>query len=100
MGEANPKYPQAFKRKAIELARRGDRTQEQLAKDLGVSSRQLRRWLRRTEAEEAMTDAVKRGAVPIEAARVAKLERRIAQLEEANQALSEANRFFASRRRK
>ena len=97
---ANPKYPQAFKRKAVELARRGDRTQGALAKDLGVSSRQLRRWLRRTEAEESMAEAVKRGAVPLDALKIAKLERRITQLEEANQALSEANRFFALRRRK
>src|SRR5438128_5428288 len=100
MGEPRPKYPQGFRRKAVELARRGDRTQLELAKHLGVSSRQLRRWLRRTEAEEWMEDAIKGGAVPLEALEIARLKREISDLKEANQALLESNRFFALRRRR
>lgn len=100
MARARTTYPQEFRQKAVELVRRGDRTQEELCQELGISTRNLRRWLRRTEAEEWMDQAVKNGAVPIEALEMAKLKRRIAQLEEANQALQEANRFFALRRRK
>jgi len=100
MAPAQPQYPQAFKRKAVELMRRGDRTQQQLAQELGTSARQLRRWLRAAEAQEALQDSAAAGKVSPASVEVGRLKRRIAQLEEANQALSEANRFFAVRRQR
>jgi transposase-like protein len=88
MGEPRPKYPLGFKRQAVAEVRLG-RTQEQVAKDLGISERNLRRWIREAEAEEA--------SPPVD---VSLLQRRIADLERENEALREANRFFAQRRRK
>jgi len=99
VGTASPRYPQEFRRKAVEMARRGDRTQEDIAKELGTSARQLRRWIRQVEADEAIRDALKRGEVPPEVLEVQRMKREIAHLKEANQALLEANRFFAVRRR-
>jgi transposase len=81
------------------MARRGDRTQEDIAKELGTSSRQLRRWIRQVEADEAIGDALSSGDVPPEVLEARRMKRKIAQLEEANRALLEANRFFAARRR-
>jgi transposase-like protein len=99
VGTASPRYPQEFRRKAVGMARRGDRTQEDIAKELGTSPRQLRRWIRQVEADEAMRDALSSGDVPPEVLEARRMKRKIAQLEEANRALLEANRFFAARRR-
>lgn len=93
-------YPQEFRRKAVELSRREGRKQEQLAKELGVSSRQLRRWIRQVEAEEAIVKARKAGLVPLRDLKVQQMQRKIAELEEANEALRESVRFLAARRRK
>lgn len=93
-------YPQEFRRKAVELGRRGDRNQEALAKALGVSSRQLRRWVRQVEGEEAIVKARKAGLVPLRDLKVQQMQRKIAELEEANEALRESVRFLAARRRK
>ena len=99
MGTASPRYPQDFRRRAVAMARRGDRTQADIAKELGTSARQLRRWIRQTEADEAVRDVLVAGGVPPEVVEIRRMKREIAQLKEANQALLEANRFFAARRR-
>ena len=99
MGTASPRYPQEFRLKAVELYRRGDRTQEDLAKELGTSARQLRRWIRQAEADETLRDALAGGEVPPVMLEMQRLKREIAQLKESNQALLESNRFFAARRR-
>lgn len=99
MGTASPRYPQEFRRRAVAMARRGDRTQEDIARELGTSARQLRRWIRQAEADEAVRDALAHGEVLPEMLELRRMKREIAQLKEANQALLEANRFFAARRR-
>lgn len=93
-------YPQEFRRKAVEMSRQGGRTQGELAKDLGVSSRQLRRWIRQTEVEEHLEELRAAGVTPMRDLHVQQLERKISQLEEANEALRESVRFLAARRRK
>ena len=100
VGTASPRYPQEFRRRAVEMVRRGDRRQEDIARELGTSARQIRRWVRQTEADEAVRDALAAGRVPPEVLEVQRMRREIAQLKEANQALLEANRFFAARRRR
>ncbi|MFM9135121.1 MAG: transposase, partial [bacterium] len=38
-------YPPEFKRRAVELARRGDKPIAELAKELGIAQSGLRRWM-------------------------------------------------------
>jgi transposase-like protein len=95
-----PEYTQGFREEAVKLWRKWDGTQEELAKHLGVTTRSLRRWLRRTEAEEAVVEARKAGVVPLRDLEVKRMGKKITQLEEANAALQETVRFLAARRRK
>jgi len=100
MGAKRPAYTQDFRQRAIRLWRGWDGTQDELAAHLGMCSRTLRRWLRRTEAEEAIEEARAAGTVPLRDLEVRKLEREITQLKEANAALQESVRFLAARRRR
>src|SRR4051812_40024155 len=45
-------HPPEFRRRAVELARRGDKPQDELAKDLGISRSCLQNWLRQAEVDE------------------------------------------------
>ena len=51
-----PPYPEEFRREAVQLLRRGDRTIPELARDLGVSPQTLRNWRRQDELDEARRD--------------------------------------------
>jgi transposase len=39
-----PPYPEEFRREAVRLLRRGDRSIPELSRDLGVSPQSLRNW--------------------------------------------------------
>ncbi|WP_197094126.1 IS3 family transposase [Nonomuraea sp. SBT364] len=45
-------HPAEFRRRAVELARQGDKPLLQLAKDLGVSRSCLQNWLRQADADD------------------------------------------------
>jgi transposase-like protein len=45
-------HPPEFRRRAVELARRGDTPLAQLAQDLGVSRSCLQNWMRQADADE------------------------------------------------
>lgn len=100
MGAKKPEYPQEFRRRIVVMWRGWDGTQDEFAEKTGVCSRTLRRWLRRTEAEEAIADARKAGAVPLRDLEVRRMQREITQLKEANAALQASVNFLAARRRK
>lgn len=100
MTRAKHDYPQEFRDNAVRLWRGWEGTQEELASHLGITSRSLRRWLRRTEAEENIEEARRAGAVPLRDLEVRRMKKQIAQLTEANAALQESVRFLAARRRK
>lgn len=44
--------PEEFRHRAVELARLGDKSVAQIAKDLGISESGLRRWMSQAEVEE------------------------------------------------
>ena len=88
MGDVRPKYPLAFRRAAVAEVLKEHRAKADVARELGISVRNLRRWV---GAAEQLNEAEPDTAV---------LQRRIQQLERENQALQEANRFFAQRRSK
>ncbi|WP_246065245.1 transposase [Aeromicrobium piscarium] len=43
--------PEEFRRRAVELARSGDKPVAKIAKDLGISESGLRRWMAQAEIE-------------------------------------------------
>ena len=45
-----PKPPE-FRRRAVELARQGEKPVAQIAKDLGISESCLRRWMERDDVD-------------------------------------------------
>jgi transposase len=46
MSKTNPPYPEAFRAEAVALVRRSGRSIPVLARDLGVSERALRDWVK------------------------------------------------------
>src|SRR5690606_23803159 len=86
-------HPPAFRRRAVELARQGDKPPVQLAKDLGVSRSCLQNWLRQADADDY------RGAgdrlTSAEKKELAELHRRNKQLEMENDILNRASAYFA-----
>ncbi len=53
MSEPRRKFDSEFKREAVKLATRGDRTMTQVARDLGISANILSRWKRQLTDDPA-----------------------------------------------
>ena len=51
MPRTKPPYAPDFKIEAVRLAKRGDRSVRQTAKDLGISYDTLRYWLKQTQLD-------------------------------------------------
>ncbi|MFI9848671.1 transposase [Nonomuraea sp. NPDC051941] len=86
-------HPPEFRRRAVELARQGDKPLLQLAKDLGVSRSCLQNWLRQAEVEE--NGGVGEQLTSAEKKELAELRRRNKQLEMENDILKRAAAYFA-----
>ena len=85
-------HPPEFRQRAVELARQGDHTGRQIAKDLGISESCLRNWMPQADADEnggcdRLTSAEKK--------ELAELRRRNRQLEMENEILKRAAAYFA-----
>jgi transposase-like protein len=85
-------HPPEFRRRAVELARLGDRPISQIAKSLGISESCLRNWIAQADADEKgggdrLTSAEKK--------EIAELRRRNKQLEMENEILKRAAAYFA-----
>ncbi|MBC6462668.1 transposase [Actinomadura sp. HBU206391] len=85
-------HPPEFRRRAVELARQGDKPLLQLAKDLGVSRSCLQNWMNQADADEKgggerLTSGEKK--------ELAELRRRNKQLEMENDILKRAAAYFA-----
>lgn len=52
--------PEEFRRRAVELARLGEKPVAEIAKDLGVSESGLRRWMTQTDIEEGKSEGLTR----------------------------------------
>ncbi len=83
--------PVEFKRRAVELARQGDKPVAEIARDLGVSESGLRRWM----AQADVDDGKRQGLTSSEKKELARLrkENRVLQME--NEILKRAAAFFA-----
>jgi len=83
--------PVEFKRRAVELARQGDKPVAEIARDLGVSESGLRRWMAQADIDEGK----RQGLTSSEKKELARLrkENRVLQME--NEILKRAAAFFA-----
>jgi transposase len=52
--------PEEFRRRAVELARLGQKPVAEIAKDLGVSESGLRRWMAQSDVDEGKVDGITR----------------------------------------
>lgn len=52
--------PEEFRRRAVELARLGQKPVAEIAKDLGVSESGLRRWMAQTDVEDGKSEGLSR----------------------------------------
>jgi transposase len=85
--------PVEFRREVVAVARRGDASQAQIAKDFGISEATLYNWLKQADIEDG-----KRGGVTLaESAEVRALKKRNRLLEQENEILRRAAAYFASR---
>lgn len=85
-------HPPEFRRRAVEVARRGDKPLIQLAKDLGISRSCLQNWINQADADENGSTERLSSA---EKKELAELRRRNRQLELENEILKRAAAYFA-----
>ena len=86
-------YSREFKVEAIRLAKAGNKTATQVARELGIRVNQLSKWALQLE-REAVTGAPARRGRPADD-EVAQLRRENAQLKEENEILKKAAIYFA-----
>ncbi|TDC72684.1 transposase [Actinomadura sp. 7K507] len=90
-------HPPEFRRRAVELARQGDKSMVQLAKDLGVSRSCLQNWVNQANTDDK--GAGEKGGsdrlTTAEKKELAELRRRNRQLETENEILKRAAAYFA-----
>ena len=84
-------YPPEFKRRAVELARQGDKPIAQLARELGVAESGLRRWMAQADVDEGHRS----GLTYDERKELAELRRKNRVLEMENEILKRAAAYFA-----
>ncbi|WP_160161248.1 transposase [Actinomadura sp. K4S16] len=56
-----PPHPPEFRRRAVELARTGDKSVTALAKSLGISQSCLSNWIRQAAIDEGHLDGLSAG---------------------------------------
>jgi transposase-like protein len=83
--------PPEFRRRAVELVRRGEQSVPQIAKDLGISESCLRRWV----AVDDVDTGRREGVSSDERKELVELRRRNRVLEMENEILKRASAYFA-----
>lgn len=84
-------YPAEFKRDVVAVARLGERSRAQTAKDFGVSEACLYRWLKEDDVESGAVP----GVTKEDSIEVRELRKRNKQLEQENEILRRATAYFA-----
>ncbi len=84
-------FPPEFRRDVVAVARKGDATIAQVAKDFGISASCLQRWLKIAEVD----DGLRPGVTTSESAELRELRKRNKLLEQENEILRRAAAYFA-----
>jgi transposase len=86
------KYPEQFRKDAVELVRASDRPLRQVARELDVNHETLRNWVKTTERAQAKpSDEL----APGERDELRTLRKRVAELELEKEILRKAAAYFA-----
>jgi transposase len=84
-------FPLEFRRDVVAVARKGEASLAQIAKDFGISESCVQRWVAMAETEEGKRPA----GVAVESAELREAKRRIRVLEQENEILRRAAAYFA-----
>lgn len=84
-------YPAEFRRDVVAVARKGQTTLRQVAKDFGISESCLANWLKQADIE----DGNRAGITKAESEDVRDLRKRLKLVEQENEILRRAAAFFA-----
>ena len=79
-------YPQEFREDVVRIARQGELTYAQIARDFGVSETCVSNWVRKADVE----DGKRPGTTAAEAAELREARKRIRVLEQENEILRRA----------
>jgi transposase-like protein len=85
------RFPAEFKRDVANVARRGDLSIAEVARDFDVSEESVRRWMHQADID----DGIKDGLTSAEQAEVVQLRRNVRRLEMENEILRRAAAYFA-----
>ncbi|WIB34387.1 IS3 family transposase [Curtobacterium sp. MCSS17_005] len=88
-------YPEEFRRDVIAVARKGETSVRQVAKDFGVSESCLARWLRLADRDDGVGVAAVPSAKAVDQAELRDAQKRIRLLEQENEILRRAAAYFA-----
>jgi len=79
-------YPQEFREDVVRIARQGELTYAQIARDFGISETCVSNWVRKADVE----DGHRPGTTAVEAAELREARKRIRVLEQENEILRRA----------
>jgi transposase len=88
-------YPEEFRCDVIAVARKGETSVRQVAKDFGVSESCLARWLRLADRDDGIGVAASPSVKAVERAELREAQKRIRLLEQENEILRRAAAYFA-----
>jgi transposase len=88
-------YPGEFRRDVIAVARKGETSVRQVARDFGVSESCVARWLRLADRDDGIDVAASPSAKAVEQAELRDAQKRIRLLEQENEILRRAAAYFA-----
>ncbi len=91
-------FTKEFKAQAVELANRGDKTVEQVAKDLGIAANRIYHWRKASREAEAQGLEAFPGQGNPRDEEMYRLRKRVRELEEANEILKKAAAIFLEKK--